>query len=63
VIAFLMPLILLFTVVASVGLGVLAAYLAVTAILLSFGRPQHPEPVPSRPRLVLIPTQHHASGD
>jgi hypothetical protein len=58
-----MPLILFFTVVASVGLGVLAAYLAITGILLAFGRSPRPEPVPARPRLVLVPSQNHASGD
>jgi hypothetical protein len=56
-----MPLILCFTVVASVGLGVLAAYAAVFGILHTFGRASQPEP--ARPRLVLIPSQNHASGD
>ena len=56
-----MPFILCFTVVASVGLGVLAAYVAVFGILHTFGRVSRPEPV--RPRLVLVPTQNHASGD
>lgn len=60
--AFLMPLILLFTVVASVGFGVLAAYAVVIGILHTFGRPSQPEPA-TRPRLVLVPTQNHASGD
>jgi hypothetical protein len=63
VIALLMPLILFVTVVASVGLGVVAAYLVITGILLTFGRAHRPEPVPARPRLVLVPTQNHASGD
>lgn len=58
-----MPVILCLTVVASVSLGVLAAYIAVFGILSSFGQPQRPEPAPARPRLVLVPTQHHASGD
>jgi len=58
-----MPLILCLTVIASVGLGVLAAYIAIFAILASFGRPPQPEPAPARPRLLLVPTQHHASGD
>jgi hypothetical protein len=58
-----MPLVLFFTVVASVGLGVLATYLAVTGILLLFGRVPRPEPVPARPRLVLVASQNHASGD
>jgi hypothetical protein len=58
-----MPLILCFTVIASVSLGVLAAYIAVFGILGTFRHPAQPEPVPSRPRLVLVPTQNHASGD
>lgn len=62
-ISLLMPVILCFTVVASLSLGVLAAYIAVFGILSTFGKPAQPEPVPARPRLVLIPTQHHASGD
>jgi hypothetical protein len=57
----LMPLIVFFTVVASVGFGILAAYAAVIGILHTFGRASQPEP--SRPRLVLVPTQNHASGD
>ena len=56
-----MPLILCFTVVASVGLGVLSAYTAIFGILNIFGRVSRPEP--ARPRLVLVPTQNHASGD
>ena len=56
-----MPLILCFTVLASVSVGVLAAYAVVFGILSTFGRPLRPEPV--RPRLVLVPTQNHASGD
>ncbi len=58
---FLMPLVVLFTVVASVSFGVIAAYGLVLGILYSFGRPMQPEP--GRPRLVLVPTQNHASGD
>jgi hypothetical protein len=60
-----MPLILCLTVVASVGIGILAAYTAVIGILHAFGRAsqQQPRPVEKRPRLVLVPTQHHASGD
>jgi hypothetical protein len=58
-----MPLILCFTVLASVSLGVLAAYVVVFGILATFGRPLQPEPVPVRPRLLLVPTQNHASGD
>jgi hypothetical protein len=56
-----MPVILFATVVASVGFGVIAAYAAVIGILHTFGRPSQPEP--ARPRLVLVPTQNHASGD
>jgi hypothetical protein len=58
-----MPIILCFTVVASLSLGVLAAYIAVFGILSTFGKPARPEPIPARPRLVLVPTQTHASGD
>jgi len=61
VISLFMPLILCFTVLASVSFGVLAAYAMVFAILSTFGRPMRAEPV--RPRLVLVPTQNHASGD
>ena len=56
-----MPVIVLFTVIASVGLGVLAAYAAVIAILHTFGPASRPEP--ARPLLVLVPTQNHVSGD
>jgi hypothetical protein len=59
-----MPVILCFTVIASVGFGVLAAYVVVFGILATFGRPVHPEPAPAkRPRLMLVPSQNHASGD
>ena len=60
-----MPVIVLLTVIASVGLGILAAYLVVTGILLSFRRPPQPQPQPvvGRPRLILVPSQNHASGD
>jgi hypothetical protein len=63
VISLLMPFILCFTVIASVILGVLAAYIAVFGILSTFRHPAQPEPAPVRPRLVLVPTQTHASGD
>jgi hypothetical protein len=63
VISLLMPLILCFTVITSVALGVVAAYIAVFGILSTFGRPQRPEPAPTRPRLVLVPTQNQVSGD
>jgi len=56
-----MPVILFVTVVASVSLGILAAYAAVIGILHTFGRASQPEP--ARPRLILVPTQNHASGD
>jgi hypothetical protein len=57
-----MPLILGFTVIASVSLGVLAAYATVIGILHTFGRTAQTESA-QRPRLVLVPTQTHASGD
>ena len=56
-----MPIVLCFTVVASVSFGVLAAYALVIGIIHTFGSPVRPEP--ARPRLVLVPTQTHASGD
>lgn len=56
-----MPVILFVTVVTSVGFGVLAAYAAVIGILHTFGRAAQPEP--ARPRLILVPSQNHASGD
>ncbi|HLV85326.1 MAG TPA: hypothetical protein VKV39_00010 [Candidatus Sulfotelmatobacter sp.] len=56
-----MPVLLCFTVFASVGFGVLAAYVAVIGILSAFGPASQPEPV--RPRLVLVPSQQPASGD
>ena len=62
-ISLLMPFILCFTVIASVSLGILAAYIAVFGILSTFRHPAKPEPVPARTRLVLVPTQNHASGD
>jgi hypothetical protein len=58
-----MPFVLFVTVIASVGFGILAAYIAITGIFLTFGRPAHREPVSARPRLVLVPSQNHASGD
>jgi hypothetical protein len=56
-----MPVILFATVLASVSFGVLAAYAVVIGILHSLGRPSQPEP--ARARLVLVPTENHASGD
>lgn len=61
-ISLLMPFILCFTVIASVSLGVLAAYVAVFGILSTFRHPAQPEPLPAR-RLVLVPTQNNAIGD
>ncbi|MGA7926346.1 MAG: hypothetical protein WCA20_10130 [Candidatus Sulfotelmatobacter sp.] len=58
-----MPLILCLTVAASVGIGVLSAYLAVIGILHACGRPSRPQPAEARRKLVLVPTQNHASGD
>ena len=60
-----MPLILCVTVLVSVGIGVLAAYIAVIGILHAFGRASQPQlrPTEARPRLILVPTQHPASGD
>ncbi len=59
-----MPLILCLTVVVSVGIGVFAAYTAVIGILHAFGRASQQQPAAeARPRLVLVPTQNHASGD
>ena len=58
-----MPLVLCFTVVASLGIGVLTAYAAVSGILYAFGRSSRPEPASQRARLVLVPTQNHAGGD
>ena len=55
------PLILCFTVIASVSFGILAAYVVVFSILSTFRHPAKAEP--ARPRLVLVPTQTHASGD
>jgi len=61
VISLFMPVLLFVTVIASVSLGVFAAYAAVICILNAFGRSSKQEA--ARPRLVLVPTQHHASGD
>ena len=58
-----MPLILCLTVAASVGIGVLSTYAAVFAILDLCGRASQHRPAEARPRLVLVPTQNHASGD
>lgn len=58
-----MPLILCVTVVASVGIGVITAYAAVIGILETCGRASQQPAAHGRPRLVLVPTQNHASGD
>jgi hypothetical protein len=66
VISLFMPLILCVTVVASVGIGVFSAYVAVFGILQACSRASQPQSqrlAEARPRLVLVPTQHHASGD
>lgn len=56
-----MPVLLFVTVIASVSLGIFAAYAAVICILNAFGPASKQEP--ARPHLVLVPTQNHASGD
>lgn len=56
-----MPLVLCFTVFASVSFGILAAYIAILAIFASFGR--SPKPEPARPHLVLVASQNPAGGD
>jgi hypothetical protein len=65
VISLFMPLILCATVVASVGIGVLAAYLAIFGILQVCGQAAQMQRRPAEvsPRLVLVPTQNHAGGD
>jgi hypothetical protein len=56
--AFVATLILFSTVVAAVGLGVVASSWVVNGILDTFGPRSHEEIAPA-----LIPTQTHASGD
>ena len=58
-----MPFILCFTVIACVGLGVLAAYIAVLGILSTFPHPAPAEPGPDHPHLALVPNQNQVSGD
>ncbi|MFZ0770393.1 MAG: hypothetical protein WAN08_03115 [Candidatus Sulfotelmatobacter sp.] len=59
-----MPLILCVTVVASVGIGVIAAYAAVIGILQACGEASRQQrAAEARPRLVLMATQNHAGGD
>ncbi|MFY9908784.1 MAG: hypothetical protein WAK56_03020 [Candidatus Sulfotelmatobacter sp.] len=57
-----MPIVLCFTVVLSVGIGVFTAYAAVFGILEVCGRTSRPQAQhqDARPRLVLVATQ---SGD
>jgi hypothetical protein len=61
VISLFMPIVLFLTVLASVSFGVLATYATVVAILHAFGRSTQSQT--SRPRLTLVPSQNHASGD
>jgi len=63
VISLFMPLILCLTVVASVGIGVITAYAAVIGILQACGRASEQRPAEAPARLLLVPTQNHASGD
>jgi hypothetical protein len=58
-----MGLILCFTVIGSLAIGIVVSYAAVVAILYTFGRSARPQAARERPRLVLVPTQNHASGD
>lgn len=58
-----MPVLLFATVIASVSLGIFAAYAAVICVLNAFGPKSQHATESSRPRLVLVPTQNHASGD
>jgi hypothetical protein len=63
VISLFMPLVLCFTVVLSVGIGVVAAYAAVIGILQACGSAAQMRPVPAPTRLVLVASQSHAGGD
>jgi hypothetical protein len=56
--AFVATVVLFSTVLASLGLGVLAANWAVNAILSAFGSRTQQDAAP-----VLVPSQTHASGD
>jgi hypothetical protein len=58
-----MGLILCVTVIGSLAIGIFTSYAAVVGILYTFGNASRPEAAPERPRLVLVPTQTHASGD
>ncbi len=57
-----MPVVLCVTVVLSVGIGVAAAYAAISTILFALAPSSRPRPT-SRPRLILVTSQNHASGD
>lgn len=61
-ISLLMPVVLCSTVLLSVGIGVATAYGAVIGILYACRASQR-RLVTVRPRLVLVPSQTHASGD
>jgi len=63
VISILMPAILFLTVIATVSLGVFAAYAAVIVILNAFGRTSQQSAESGRTRLMLVPSQNHSSGD
>jgi hypothetical protein len=65
VISLFMPIVLCFTVVLSVGIGVLAAYAAVFGILEICGRSSPPmgRNKEARPRLVLVATQSQVGAD
>lgn len=63
VISLFMPIVLCFTVILSVGIGVFTAYAAVFGILEVCGKASRPQPTEARRRLVLVPTQSQASGD
>jgi hypothetical protein len=61
--ALFMPLVLCFTVIVSVGIGVLAAYAAVFGILEACGRASRPQPAEARQRLILVASQSQVGGD
>jgi hypothetical protein len=63
VISFFMPIILCATVVLSVGIGVLAAYLAVLGIFYAFRPAAQPQLASHPPRPVLLSKTAHAGGD
>jgi TRAP-type mannitol/chloroaromatic compound transport system permease large subunit len=57
------PLILCFTVIGSVALGIVTTYASVVGILHAFGRASQPEVARQRPRLVLVTSQSQVGGD